>query len=689
MQEERASLGSLSEALNFEHGSTSSNAVIDQQIHWENIHSLGDNDLHGYMISSTDTNTTFPNSVYHGQQDLHRFSLGEASSSIVMENEGASHNEQKPELGRFEERNNEIIDLNPLSVQSSSSNIAMQNVNLNAEFIEHPGDMTQIMGHPAFFDTNGPGTRLLSPGRGFEETSSRAGTSLEGRRSSCKRKALEGSIGQSSSSGGFRDFQRGESSSWTTSPAIYSPGSGLNISGSFDQSPRGLVSGVIPNFPVPAIAESSSRNLCIGINPSDQQETVNPSVFSARSVVRRPVAPSLANSSRLLPADQHRLGLRHGHALGNVVSQNPNAPTLRFPPISRNTLPPFRWSGGPVSGGSSSSVAPVDRNVIQRDESRSRSISRNILENPLFVPAPDLRNLARSQMNRNVTSGNPNIAGNVLSSSSRTGSSTGVQPSPSIPAWTPYRSNSQHYQRRLSQLVRRSLLSSLAADGTNRRAGDHPTLRSMIPPASPDELLLQPGGDDNGNAQNHAYSRAPPLFERQGDGVIGIPHSLRALTSASRGRSRHVTPEFRNVLDIMRRGENLRLEDVMFLDQSVLLGVADIHDRYREMRLDVDNMSYEELLALEERIGDVCTGLTEEIISNHLKQRKYKSTNKSSQETEPCCICQEEYNEGDDMGTLECGHDFHSQCVKEWLKRKNLCPICKTTGLNTLDNKLT
>lgn len=31
----------------------------------------------------------------------------------------------------------------------------------------------------------------------------------------------------------------------------------------------------------------------------------------------------------------------------------------------------------------------------------------------------------------------------------------------------------------------------------------------------------------------------------------------------------------------------------MILDQSVFFGVADIHDRHRDMRLDVDNMSYE------------------------------------------------------------------------------------------------
>ena len=31
----------------------------------------------------------------------------------------------------------------------------------------------------------------------------------------------------------------------------------------------------------------------------------------------------------------------------------------------------------------------------------------------------------------------------------------------------------------------------------------------------------------------------------------------------------------------------------MILDQSVFFGVADMHDRHRDMRLDVDNMSYE------------------------------------------------------------------------------------------------
>lgn len=34
-------------------------------------------------------------------------------------------------------------------------------------------------------------------------------------------------------------------------------------------------------------------------------------------------------------------------------------------------------------------------------------------------------------------------------------------------------------------------------------------------------------------------------------------------------------------------------QDVMVLDQSVFYGMAGIHDRHRDMRLDIDNMSYE------------------------------------------------------------------------------------------------
>jgi hypothetical protein len=48
------------------------------------------------------------------------------------------------------------------------------------------------------------------------------------------------------------------------------------------------------------------------------------------------------------------------------------------------------------------------------------------------------------------------------------------------------------------------------------------------------------------------------------------------------------------------------------------------------------------------------------------------------------CFCsnvfymQDEFEEADELGKLDCGHGFHIQCIKKWLAQKNKCPVCKT-----------
>lgn len=58
--------------------------------------------------------------------------------------------------------------------------------------------------------------------------------------------------------------------------------------------------------------------------------------------------------------------------------------------------------------------------------------------------------------------------------------------------------------------------------------------------------------------------------------------------------------------------------------------------------LSLNNMNdYQELLALEERIGNVNTGLNEETILHSMKQRKYLPFMIGApSKLEPCCICQ-------------------------------------------------
>jgi hypothetical protein len=43
-----------------------------------------------------------------------------------------------------------------------------------------------------------------------------------------------------------------------------------------------------------------------------------------------------------------------------------------------------------------------------------------------------------------------------------------------------------------------------------------------------------------------------------------------------------------------------------------------------------------------------------------------------------CSICHENFAEGDDLTILPCNnkHKFHQSCIKDWLERKDVCPLC-------------
>ncbi|XP_073313869.1 probable E3 ubiquitin-protein ligase ZFP1 isoform X1 [Primulina huaijiensis] len=113
-------------------------------------------------------------------------------------------------------------------------------------------------------------------------------------------------------------------------------------------------------------------------------------------------------------------------------------------------------------------------------------------------------------------------------------------------------------------------------------------------------------------------------------------------------------------------------------------------DQLTDMRLDIDHMSYEELLALGEQIGSVGTGLHQDFIRNNLKTRAFTSGCCVNLEETPsvdervnfCVICQTAYMDGETIGTLDCEHEYHQECIKTWLLFKNSCPICKSTALH-------
>ncbi|CAL4901947.1 unnamed protein product [Urochloa decumbens] len=146
-------------------------------------------------------------------------------------------------------------------------------------------------------------------------------------------------------------------------------------------------------------------------------------------------------------------------------------------------------------------------------------------------------------------------------------------------------------------------------------------------------------------------------------------------------------PSGRNRQMSGRRHLHARLEEEMMMFRTrILLGRMGMYDQYQDWRLDVDNMTYEELLDLEDRIGYVSTGLREDEIIRSLRMVKHSAFNPKHFSTEMdrrCSICQEEFEANEETGKLSCGHGYHVHCIKQWLSRKNACPVCKTTVTKT------
>jgi len=44
-------------------------------------------------------------------------------------------------------------------------------------------------------------------------------------------------------------------------------------------------------------------------------------------------------------------------------------------------------------------------------------------------------------------------------------------------------------------------------------------------------------------------------------------------------------------------------------------------------------------------------------------------------------ISQDEYKNEEEIGILQCRHEYHVDCIRRWLHEKNVCPLCKSKAL--------
>ncbi|CAH2073207.1 unnamed protein product [Thlaspi arvense] len=230
--------------------------------------------------------------------------------------------------------------------------------------------------------------------------------------------------------------------------------------------------------------------------------------------------------------------------------------------------------------------------------------------------------------------------------------------------------------RRYGSFGRSGRLGAVASPATSRQA-PHPATRTDLNPSpsfSPSNSFSRP---------NSSTGRLRSMMPGSPSGA-DPSRSLVNWDGLSRSNMNGIA-EVLLALERIEHDQELTHEQLASLGTNLFSsGMFRFYDQHSDMRLDIDNMSYEELLALGDKMGTVSTALSEEALSRSLKKSIYQETDETSaialnkEDDIKCSICQEEYVDKDEVGTMPCEHMYHVSCVEQWLRMKNWCPICKT-----------
>ncbi|KAF6991959.1 hypothetical protein CFC21_009003 [Triticum aestivum] len=247
---------------------------------------------------------------------------------------------------------------------------------------------------------------------------------------------------------------------------------------------------------------------------------------------------------------------------------------------------------------------------------------------------------------------------------------------------------------------------NVIADGVPHWAYNNAVLNPSVQGANPSGVVqgANPSGVVQGANPAGMVQGANPAGMVQGANQAGMvqgPNPSGMVQGANRSRraftwdpclpfssSGHTNgpPVHAFFTDQVYNGSLRLLQQAAMATMSTFYDAIHLIDEQWDMGLDIDGMTYEELLALQEQIGDVNTGLPERYICQNLRVHWYvvpRAARGSDQsvEKDACIICQEEFEARDLVGALDCGHKYHEVCIRQWLMVKNLCPICKATAL--------
>ena len=109
---------------------------------------------------------------------------------------------------------------------------------------------------------------------------------------------------------------------------------------------------------------------------------------------------------------------------------------------------------------------------------------------------------------------------------------------------------------------------------------------------------------------------------------------------------------------------NLWLVFIIYSLLTFILAIVLYNLRSRTRNV-YNEINWQELIT-EESAEDL---LIQKYENNDIENQNFKSI---------CTICLNDISKSIQSVKLNCGHEFHTNCLKKWCMRKNKCPLCRT-----------
>lgn len=150
----------------------------------------------------------------------------------------------------------------------------------------------------------------------------------------------------------------------------------------------------------------------------------------------------------------------------------------------------------------------------------------------------------------------------------------------------------------------------------------------------------------------------------------GISNMINSIFSAFSGNTSS------NIINISNNTVSFNLTGLLGNHANSLVQGLQSIDFNSILGRNINDNAFENILNIIMRSDNGNPPASEQVI-NSLERKEINEENIENFNRETCVICADEYILKQKIICLSCSHFFHEECIITWLKKRNLCPVCR------------